>query len=61
MGIILTAIENAGSTDRELIRDEVEKIDYPGVTGATKFDEKRDSVRPFNIVKIEDGKFVEVK
>lgn len=61
MGIILTAIENAGSTDREKIRDEVEKIDYAGVTGATKFNENRDSVRPFTIVKIEDGKFVEVK
>lgn len=61
MGIILTAIENAGSTDRAKIRDEVANISYDGVTGATKFNEQRDSVRPFTIVKIENGTFVEVK
>jgi len=61
MGIILTAIQNAKSTDRAKIRDEVEKIEYSGVTGATKFNENRDSVRPFTVVKIEGGKFVEVK
>lgn len=61
MGIILTAIEKAGTTDRAKVREEVEKINYNGVTGATTFNENRDSVRPFTIVKIENGNFVEVK
>ncbi len=59
-GIILTAIQNANSTDRAAIRDEVAAIEYEGVTGYTVFDEFRDSVRPFTFVKIENGEFVEV-
>jgi len=59
-GIILTAIQNANSTDRAAIRDEVAAIEYEGVTGYTVFDEFRDSVRQFTFVKIENGEFVEV-
>lgn len=60
-GIILTAIKNANSTDRAKVRDEIANIEYQGVTGFTKFDELRNSVRPFTIVKIENGEFKEVK
>lgn len=60
-GLLLTAIENAGSAENEEIRDELATIEYEGVTGLTKFDENRNSVRPFTVVKIENGEFVEVK
>ena len=60
-GIILTAIQNAGKTDRTAIRDQVAGIEYEGVTGFTTFNEFRDSVRPFTVVKIHQGEFVEVK
>ncbi len=58
MGIILTAIENAGELDRALIRDEVANLEYPGVTGNTMFNEIGDAQKTFNKVKIENGKFV---
>ena len=60
-GLLFTAIENAKTTDSEKVRDELAKIEYEGVTGYTEFDEERNSVRPFTVVKIENGTFVEVK
>lgn len=59
-GLIFTAIENGESFERESIRDELAKISYEGVTGHTEFNEFRDSVRPFTVVKIENGDFVAV-
>ncbi len=59
-GMILTAIKNADSTDRAAIKDELTIIKYEGVTGYTEFNEFRDSVRPFTVVKIENGEFVQV-
>jgi len=58
--MILTAIKNADSTDRAAIKDELTIIKYEGVTGYTEFNESRDSVRPFTVVKIENGEFVQV-
>ena len=58
MGIILTAIEDAGATDRVAIRDAVAGIEYPGVTGNTMFDDLGDAQKTFNKVKVQDGQFV---
>lgn len=60
-GMILEAIRNAGNADRKSIKDELYKMTYQGVTGPTKFDSNGDAVKTFTIVKIQDGKFVEVK
>ena len=61
MGIIIAAIEAAGSTDRAAIRDQVAAIDYPGVTGQTSFNEIGDADKSFNWLKVEGGKFVQVE
>lgn len=42
------------------MRNEVQNIDYNGVTGETKFDENGDAIKSFVYVKVENGKFVEV-
>ncbi|MCX7842572.1 MAG: ABC transporter substrate-binding protein [Clostridia bacterium] len=61
-GMILQAIKNAGKADRTAIKDELYKMNYPGVTGATKFENKiGDAVKTFTMVKVQNGKFVEVK
>ncbi len=61
MGILLTAITDADSTDRAAIRDAVAGIEYPGVTGNTMFDDMGDAQKSFNQVKVMDGKFVLAK
>jgi len=58
IGILLSAVEQAGSTDKEAIRDAVAGIDYPGVTGQTTFDEIGDASKVFTKVIVKDGKFV---
>ncbi|ABR50200.1 Extracellular ligand-binding receptor [Alkaliphilus metalliredigens QYMF] len=60
-GIILKAIENAGTADRSAIKDEVSKLVYDGVTGETKFEDNGDAIKAFSLVKIENGQFIEVK
>ncbi len=58
IGIFLTAIENAGTLDRPAVRDAVQNIDYPGITGQTTFDEIGDAAKNYTKVVIKDGKFV---
>ncbi|MGC8575557.1 MAG: ABC transporter substrate-binding protein [Caldisericum sp.] len=60
MGLILQAIQNAGSTDGAKIRDALKNIEYHGVSGLIKFDENRNPVKPAVIIKIENGKQVYV-
>ncbi len=60
-GMILDAIKNAGEADRKTIKAELAKINYPGVTGATQFNSMGDAMKVFTMVKVEDGKFVEVE
>ena len=60
VGIVLEAIKKANSLDAEKVRNEVQNIDYNGVTGETKFDENGDAIKSFVYVKVENGKFVEV-
>ena len=60
VGILLTAIKEAGTTDSEAVRGKLNEITYKGVTGDTKFDEQGDVDKQFNKVTIKDGKFVKM-
>lgn len=60
-GIVLKAIEAAGKVDRKVMKEELYKMTYPGVTGETKFDQAGDAVKIFTAVKIENGRFIEVQ
>lgn len=60
VGMLLTAIEKAGTTDTEAVKNALYEVDYPGVTGETKFDSNGDVDKSFVKVTIKDGKFVEM-
>jgi len=60
-GIVLQAIQNAGVVDRTAVRDQLYKIQYPGVSGKTSFDAQGDALKVFTQVTIKDGKFVQYK
>jgi branched-chain amino acid transport system substrate-binding protein len=55
MTILIEAIRNAGSSDRERIQKELEKISYKGVTGLIQFDEKGNRMGNFEIMKVKNG------
>jgi branched-chain amino acid transport system substrate-binding protein len=59
--MLLTAIEDAGTTESDKVKDALYNVDYPGVTGQTKFDSNGDVDKEFVKVTIEDGKFVKMK
>ena len=59
-GMLLEAIKAAGTTDSAAVKDELYKLNYPGVTGDTQFDEIGDFHKAFVKVEIQDGKFVEL-
>lgn len=61
VGILLEAIKQAGSLDKEAIKDQMYNIAYNGVTGLTTFNEIGDAQKVFTRVKIENGQFVEIK
>lgn len=60
VGMLLSAIEKAGSTDSEAVRAALSELDYPGVTGQTKFDAHGNVEKQFVKVTIEDGQFVKM-
>ena len=55
VGILLEAIERAGSLDREAIMEAMFETDYPGMSGQTTFDEIGDAQKVFTKVTIADG------
>ncbi|GHV90850.1 branched chain amino acid ABC transporter substrate-binding protein [Spirochaetia bacterium] len=61
IGILLQAIKDVGSLDREKVRDAVNNINYPGITGPTTFDAIGDASKTFQKVVIRNGKFVQYK
>ncbi|GHV63541.1 branched chain amino acid ABC transporter substrate-binding protein [Spirochaetia bacterium] len=61
IGILLQAIKNVGALDREKVRDAVNNISYPGITGPTTFDAIGDASKTFQKVVIRNGKFVQYK
>ena len=60
VGMLLTAIKEAGTTDSETVKNKLYEIEYPGVTGDTKFDSNGDVDKEFVKVTIQDGKFVKM-
>ncbi len=50
ISVLLQAIDNCGSTDREAIRAELAEIEYVGLTGIINFDENRESHRSYGMV-----------
>lgn len=60
VGMLLTAIEKAGSTDSQTVRDVLAEVQYEGVTGNTKFDAEGNVDKQFVKVTIKDGKFVKI-
>lgn len=53
--ILLAAIENAGTTDRDAVRDEIEKIqDMQVPNGVASCDESHDLIHNINVAKIEN-------
>ncbi len=58
VGILLTAMEAAGSLDRAAIRDAMYTLRYPGVTGMTTFDQTGDAQKTFTKLTIRDGAWV---
>lgn len=61
VGMLLTAIEEAGTTDSEAVKEKLYGMEYKGVTGITKFDSSGDVDKDFIKVTIQDGKFVKLK
>ena len=56
--LLKDAIEKAGSIDFETVRDNVQGVDYKGLSGTIKFSENRElAVSNFIVLKIENGVF----
>lgn len=58
IGILLEAVKENGSVDRESLRDTLNSITYPGITGETKFDEIGDAAKVYTKLIVKEGKFV---
>ena len=58
IGILLEAIKVNGNLDRPSLRDAVNNITYPGITGETKFDEIGDATKNYTKLIVKDGNFV---
>ncbi len=57
--MVLQAIENVGSADREAIKDELYNMTFEGVTGTISFNEIGDAVKTQVWYVVKDGQFVE--
>lgn len=58
VGIMLSALEAAGSLDREAMKDSLYTLEYDGMSGYTTFDEVGDAQKVFTKLTIEDGAWV---
>ena len=61
VGILLSAVEKAGSTDKNAIKKAMYETEYPGVSGHTVFDANGDAQKTFTAATVQGGKFVEIK
>ena len=53
-----SAIEKAGTTDKQKVVDALKGIEYDGVTGYLTFDEHNNPIKAVTVLKIENGKYV---
>jgi branched-chain amino acid ABC superfamily ATP binding cassette transporter, binding protein len=51
------AIKKAGSTDPKAVVDALKNIQYSGVTGSFKFDDKRNPIKSVFMTTIEKGNY----
>lgn len=58
MNIMLTAIQNAGSTDGAKIKDALKNIKFNAVSGVITFDENRNPIKSAVIIEIKNGQQV---
>lgn len=58
VGILLEAIERAGTLDREAIMEAMYETEYDGLSGYTTFDEIGDAMKEFTKLTIIDGEWV---
>ena len=60
--VAIEAIEKAGSTDPQAIRDEIAKIqNFEGATGIITLDENGDANKSAVIKQVKDGEFVYIE
>lgn len=59
--MLKAAIEEAGSTDREAIKDALYNVEITGTQGTLKFDENGDVEKVAVAFQIQNGEFVELK
>jgi ABC-type branched-subunit amino acid transport system substrate-binding protein len=55
MSVLIEAIRNAASSDREMIQKSLERIYLKGVTGPIQFDSKGNRMGKFEIMKTKNG------
>ena len=53
-----SAIEKAGSTDKQKVVDALKGIEYDGITGYLTFDDHNNPVKAVTVLKIENGKYI---
>lgn len=58
MNIMLTAMQNAGSTENVKIRDAMKNIQFKGVSGLITFDENRNPIKSAVIIEMRNGQQV---
>lgn len=56
--LIKAAMEKAGTTDKEKVKDALKAIEFDGVTGRLKFDDNNNPIKSVTMIKIQDGKYV---
>ena len=58
--IVINAIEAAGGTEPDAVRDGIQKTHLEGVSGHITFDDSREPNKPINVDIVKDGMFVTV-
>jgi branched-chain amino acid transport system substrate-binding protein len=56
--VVAAAMERAGSTDKDAVRDEIRNTDQDAVTGHIKFDENGDISKEVSIITVKDGQLL---
>lgn len=59
--VLTKAIESAGSTDADAVKDALAKTDLDTITGHVTFDKNRNPIKSVSVIKIQDGKQTLVK
>ncbi len=58
IGILLEAVKQNGSTEKESLRNTLNSISYSGITGETKFDDIGDATKQYTKLIVQDGNFI---